>query len=397
MNLSVSTSHRDRNAFHTWCRDSLFTPTVRSGLTLADAACDLHIQQIYRRLNLHTLLQRPMTGNEIAEKLGYVETAGITMEAMLSRLARRTNFVRAEGDPPHFQAIEEPQDVEARLREVRAAIGELGEGYVAATDFLEFGAANFEIALRDDPDMFDRILSGRDAENAELWFRATNTDPTQDVHGRMGAEALLALFDGGTILELGGGTGNGIRHLLERFAAEGELGRIEEYIFTDISLQFILGTRHEIAPRYPGLKSAWKYLDINEPFWPQKIAPSSVDLIYAVNAAHVARDIVAMLKECRRTLRPGGRVAFAERVRFNDGEMAPRELALNLSIYHRTAAIRNPEYRPVHCYLAPQHWLRVLELAGFEEAEILPNYDHLTPRVDHPYAAVVTAVRKEDA
>jgi SAM-dependent methyltransferase len=397
MDLTLTPSHRSREAFHSWCRDGLFTPALRRGLTLADEACDLHIQQIYLRLQLHDRLQTPMTGDEVARELGYVETAGITMEALLGRLARRTGFVRAEGVPPRFQAVQEPPDVTAALRRVRSEVAELGEGYLAATDFMEFGATNFEVALRDDPDMFDRILSGRDAENAELWFRATNTDPTQDVHGQMGAEAILALFDGGSILELGGGTGNGIRHLLNRFEAEGELGRIQEYIFTDISLQFILGTRHEIGPRFPSLKTAWRYLDINEPFWPQKVPPGSVDLIYAVNAAHVARDIVAMLKECRRTLRPGGRVLFAERVRFNEGEMAPRELSLNLSIYHRTAAIRNSEYRPVHCYLAPAHWLKVLELAGFEEAEVLPDYERIAPPVEQPYAAVVTAVRTADA
>jgi hypothetical protein len=101
-----------------------------------------------------------------------------------------------------------------------------------------------------------------------------------------------------------------------------------------------------------------------------------------------------MLRECGHALRPGGRIAFAERVRYVEDEMAPRELALNLSIYHRTAAIRNPEYRPVHCYLAPRHWLRALEVAGFEDADILPDFRRLTPRIDDPYAAVVTAVKK---
>lgn len=396
MNASRHALRHRQDSFTGWCRDSVYTPTLRRGLMLANAACDLHIQDIYRRLGLHTLLQTPMTGDEVARWLEFVDTAGIAVDAMLQRLARRTDFVVAEGEPRRYRAVKEPASVERRLADVREAVAALGDGYVAATEFLEFGARHFEVALRDDPDMFDRILSGRDPDNAALWFRATNTDPTQDVHGRMGAEALLALFDEGTVLELGGGTGNGIRHLLQRFDEEGELGRIDRYIFTDISLQFILGTRHEIAPKYPRLRTAWQYLDINEPFWPQKVPPASVDLIYAVNAAHVARDVVAMLSECRRTLRPGGRILFAERVRYNEGEMAPRELSLNLSVYHRTAAIRNPEYRPVHCYLAPRHWMRALELAGFEQAEILPDFRGLTPHVDDPYAAIVTAVRKGD-
>ena len=89
-------------------------------------------------------------------------------------------------------------------------------------------------------------------------------------------------------------------------------------------------------------------------------------------------------------------MAFAERVRYNEGEMAPRELALNLSIYHRTAAIRNDDSRPVHCYLAPRHWVRALELAGFGDIQILPEPGEIVPPVEDPYAAVVTAVRLED-
>ena len=90
-------------------------------------------------------------------------------------------------------------------------------------------------------------------------------------------------------------------------------------------------------------------------------------------------------------LRPGGRVVFSERVRWIPDGMAPRELALNLSIYHRTAAERT-EARTMHCYLSPAGWHRVLAQAGFEHIELLPDLDRLATRMPEPYAAVVTAV-----
>jgi hypothetical protein len=73
--------------------------------------------------------------------------------------------------------------------------------------------------------------------------------------------------------------------------------------------------------------------------------------------------------------------------------MAPRELALNLSIYHRTAAVRNDDYRPMHCYLSPDNWIRIFELAGFKNAEIWPDFAALGDQFPDQYAAVVTAVR----
>ena len=99
--------------------------------------------------------------------------------------------------------------------------------------------------------------------------------------------------------------------------------------------------------------------------------------------------MVAFLEPCREILRPGGRVVFAERVRVKAGGMAPRELTLNLSTYHRTAAIRNDCYRPTHAYLSPANWICALELAGFAKASIWPDLEALEEEFPEQYAAIV--------
>ncbi|MCZ6559760.1 MAG: class I SAM-dependent methyltransferase, partial [Gammaproteobacteria bacterium] len=267
-----------------------------------------------------------------------------------------------------------------------------GQDYLTTLEFLQFGDDKFEYALREDPEFLDRILSGREAEWEELWFRATNTDPLQNVHGIMGAVAIDKLFDSGDILEIGGGTGNGIRNLFSHLSDKNELDRVRQYIFTDISQKFIMSTRREIRADYPDVDTEWRFVDLNVPINQQKIGDGSIDLIYAVNAAHVAKDIIAFLRSCRKTLRPGGRVLFAERIRLTEKDMAPRELALNLSIYHRTAALRNDKHRPMHCYLSPKNWLNVLDQAGYGNAEIWPDLDALNDYFPDQYAAVITAV-----
>ncbi|MDH3658733.1 MAG: methyltransferase, partial [Alphaproteobacteria bacterium] len=314
--------------------------------------------------------------------------------AMLWRLSRHADLVVAlDGDPMRYSGWGAAADPAARLAEIEAELTGLGEDYVAPLEFLAFGAEHFEHALRDDPEFMDRILSGREPEHAELWHRATNVDPLQDAHGVMGAEFIARNFAGGVILEIGGGTGNGTRNLLRRLAEEDGVNRIETYIFTDISMRFIFETRKEIKADYPELATDWKHVDINKPLTAQKIEPESVDLIFAINAAHVARDLVGFLKECRTCLRPGGRVVFGERVRDDPRMMAPRELALNLSIYHRTAAEKNADYRPAHCYLTRDNWHDVLDLAGFEQAETPPDPARLSAILPNAYAAVVTAVK----
>src|SRR5436309_1158071 len=72
--------------------------------------------------------------------------------------------------------------------------------------------------------------------------------------------------------------------------------------------------------------------------------------------------------------------------------VAARELTLNLSRYHRTAAERDPEHRTAHGYLTPGCWLMALGRAGFCEAAIHPDFAVLDQAFPEHYAAVVTAV-----
>ena len=384
----------DAAAFTRWCDTHLYTPAIRQGTRIVERACDLHLTDLYRQLGLGALLATPRTARELANRLVFEPSSHIALEAMLQRLAERTGVVSVDAGPPaRFHARAEPPDGAAELAALRGAMAELGPGFEVALEFLDFGRVSFVTALRDDPGMMDRVLSGADAERYELWHRATNADPMQDLHGLMGAVAVAELFSGGTVLEIGGGTGNGIRHLLEVFKTRGMLDRIEHFLFTDVSPRFILGTRRAIREAFPSVLCDWKYLDINKAFRNHGVEPESVDLVYGVNAAHVAKDIVAMLQQCHAALRPGGRVAFAERVRKRPGEMAARELTLNLSRYHRTAARRDPEHRQAHGYLTPRCWLVALQRAGFREAAILPDFAILDEVFPEHYAAVVTAVR----
>ena len=380
--------------FTRWCRDELYTPDIVSAAALLERACDLLLVQVFRKLDLGSLLVEPRTPRELVDALGYVETADITLDAMLFRLVKNTPHVtlRERGDGTWTYQVAAPtHDVSKVLCETWRAFDDLGPDYAACRRFVEFGVEHFECALKTDPEFLDRILSGREPEFAELWDEATNRDPLQDVHGIMGAKAISSFFEGGTILEIGGGTGNGIRHLLGRFQSIGRLDQIEKYIFTDIALSFVVKTHRAITRQYPTVRGEWRHLDINKPFGTQKVEAESIDLIYGVNSAHVARDVVGAMSECRKALRPGGMAVFAERVRLDPRVMAPREITLNLSVYHRTAAERNPDYRPMHCYLTPENWEAVLDLAGFSDAIVCPDFALLSDGFPDQYASVILA------
>ena len=390
----MSVSEKLRADFTGWCRDTLFTADVREATRLINRYCDLQLSGLYRDLGLSKLLATPKTAEQLPAELGFVDSASITLRDALRRLGERVGTVKVEGPPlqASYQHVTEPEDPTAELAEVRAAIAAIGEDYTAATDFIDFGRDSFVKSLKDDPDYMDKLLSGRMSDFAELWHRATNVDPLQDLHGAMGARVIDGLIEKGSILEIGGGTGNGARHLFSLLEAEDKLDKIEQYIFTDISMRFVLASKHEFGKKYPGVNWGWKFFDLNKAFVEQKIPDASVDVVYAVNAAHVAKDIVAFLKGCHGALRPGGHVVFAERIRVNQYEMAPRELTLNLSIYHRSAPMK-ADYRPMHCYLAPENWHEVMRLAGFSSCDVLPDIEGLSGDFPDQYAAVIVGTK----
>jgi hypothetical protein len=90
-------------------------------------------------------------------------------------------------------------DQSARLEAVRRDLAALGDSYAAAMEFLDFGAQNFVRSLRDDPDFMDRVLSGLERAFLPIWHPATNQDPLQDLHGKMGARLIDQIFDRGNV------------------------------------------------------------------------------------------------------------------------------------------------------------------------------------------------------
>lgn len=392
MNVSEQLASAGR-VFDEWAESTLYREAHRIGTQLLEKAVDIHLIGLYRELEFHALLSRHPTAKALTAALGFEDSAWIAIDAMLKRLSDRHCFLDSIDDDHdlRYQPNSVPDDQSQRLNDIRSEMAALGTDYLAPLEFLAFGAEHFVRALRDDHTFMDRVLTGQEKAFTDTWHRATNTDPLQDVHGIMGAKAVDLLFDSGCVLEVGGGTGNGIRNNLSALRDSGRLATLQKYVFTDVSMQFIVTTRNEFKGRYPDVDCAWRLLNINKDFAAQRIEEDSASLVYGVNAAHIAQDTVRFLGECRRVLRPAGLMVFSERIRRTTRDMAPREIVLNLSLYHRTAAIRHEAYRPAHAYLGREHWLRACELAGCSEFDVWPSRAATERYFPDQYAAVVVA------
>jgi SAM-dependent methyltransferase len=233
-----------------------------------------------------------------------------------------------------------------------------------------------------------------------LWFDYFSNDHLlYEINNRLGAEAVARELPAGrpaTIVEIGGGSGSAALALGERLARDAALSRIGRYVFTEIVPTFLRRAERSIRARFPDLSAEFRKLDMNEDFATQGVAPSSADVVYAVNTVHIARDLEKTLARIRETLRPGGVAVFSECVRPFAGQPIYVEFVFNF-LENFTGVATDPATRPNHGFLTPGNWRSAFEASGFEDPRILPDVEELARHYDAFFVAAVSARRPRSA
>lgn len=176
-----------------------------------------------------------------------------------------------------------------------------------------------------------------------------------------------------SLLELGGGTGGATEKLVEIMRSYGVLKNLERYVFSDISPLFLRngnkillnGLRDEIAYEL-------KKVDFNYSFLEQEIERDSLDIVYGVNALHVAKNLLETLKNIYSVLKVNGSLIICEHIRPDRNSPLYMELFFNL-LETYTNVETDPTYRPSHGFLAINDWLDILQMVGFKRVEIIDD------------------------
>jgi SAM-dependent methyltransferase len=206
----------------------------------------------------------------------------------------------------------------------------------------------------------------------------SNDNSGYNVYNYLGALAVSKwAFKGNSIrlLELGGGTGGASSALIEELKSKNLLSRISEYIFSDVSPIFLrLGNRAIMSRVSDSFNYSLKKLDFDKPLLEQNMGENEIDVVYAVNALHVAKNLVGSLKNIYRVLKPGGLIVFCEYCRPNIDYLLLQEFIFCL-LDNYVEVDLDSNLRPVPGFLDYAHWQRNLEVAGFKNIEAIFNTD----------------------
>lgn len=184
------------------------------------------------------------------------------------------------------------------------------------------------------------------------------------------ASRLAAAGGAPAVLELGAGCGSGTVTLLEELAGTPPA----RYVATDISASFLRKARARVeemsARERAGVE--FRLLDLNSPRPSWRLTDGEFDLVFAVNALHCARDLVATLRALRQLLRVGGLLVLGECLRPERSQPVHPEFAFQLLDEFRDVQ-GHPAHRPGWGFLDAAGWRGALVEAGFREPSLLPD------------------------
>lgn len=110
------------------------------------------------------------------------------------------------------------------------------------------------------------------------------------------------------ILEIGGGTGGATRIAMEALNGPNNIKAYRDYTFTDISPGFLSSARESLGD----------YHDMNFSVFDTEVDPmeqeyqQAYDLVIACQVLHATSDMQKTLSNCRKLLKPGGRLVLVE-------------------------------------------------------------------------------------
>ncbi len=363
----------------------LYEPLAAAGLSpdpfdpIQDRACKLvdlytlHVAvDLLRALADPDLMRRGASVDELLERGGYAEAFRPALVWLLGRVVAAG--IDARSPLPRTDRAT-----------VRSACLATDASYAPAFTLMDTAA-----------DLYPRVARGNVSGDRALLTKMPlwiayfdNRNGYYALNNRVVAEAVTARVSAGRalrILETGVGLGSASETLLERLPA------VAHYHGTEPMPVFRRRAERKLRAAYPDVAFEFGSLDVNAPWAAQGAKPASYGFVVGVNVFHLARDLVATLREGFEALEPGGWLVAGEVIRPYPRACIGVELPFQI-LQSYQAVETDPELRPTPGFLTAEGWTESLRRAGFTEIEIVPDAARLRDLWDGAIAGAVCGRR----
>jgi SAM-dependent methyltransferase len=328
-----------------------FDPTQDRACKLVDLYT-LHVAvDLLRELADPALLAAGASADDLLVKGGYVAAFRPALAFLLGRAAAAGLDLR------------EPLPGTARAA-VRAACLAIAPSYGPAFTLIDEAAALYPRVARGEVNG-DRALLMK----ASLWVAYfDNRNGYYALNNRVVARAAAARVgpEPARVLEVGAGLGSGTEALLR------ELPAVERVHVTEPMPFFRRRAERQLRAAHPGVAFEFGALDVNARWVEQGAREAGYGLVVGVNVFHLARDLVATLREAHHALEPGGWLVAGEAIRPRPRACVGAELPFQI-LQSYQAVETDPELRPTPGFLTAEGWREALARAGFSEIALVPD------------------------
>jgi len=334
------------------------------------------IYSLFYKLSINKLLTSGyFSTEEILFKNKFNEQALKPLDWMLRYLVNNKildSFTQL--DRPYFKLVKEPQFL--MNQDLEGIILEHDKRLLPSCELLKYVSQEY-------PDFLYGRKSGVDilfcSRKSYLWRDYFNNNHAgYSVYNHFGAYGFLRWtkhIKRASCLELGCGTGSASLVLLDSLLKESHPNKINEYILSDISPIFIHQASQSLMYEFPNFNDfVFKRLDFNKELLSQRLKPKSMDIVYSVNALHVAYDLLFTLSEIKKVLKKGGLLIMAEFIRSDETGTPHPEFIFNLLDSYRVVKI-DEKLRKTAGFLTCDTWKKILEKSGYKDIEIMLNND----------------------
>ena len=379
--------------FEDWYLEDLLDKNVKTMWPLTDKYLLQLIKKVFDRIGISEDLKDFISIQQIMEKYNYVEKADRMLRWDLERL-KFDEYVESKEENGvvfyKYTSKEMPTDYE----EIYNWCNNEDPRSIHAFKLLALVADNYEDILEGKTSGVNVIYS---PENIHIINEYYQYGLFYTVNNVLGGKVLNYEVDkrnNPKILELGGGLGSGTKQFLGQRKDAGKDLKSFVYNFTDVTNSMLRKTKKPIEEITGDLSNfEFNKHDFNKSLEELGLDEEQYDIIWAVNAIHVATNLKFTLQQLYRLLKPQGTLLIVETVRPEYCPWVQHEFIINSLDDYGNVEL-NDEWRPVHGFMRWTNWVKAVEAGGFDIVDTVPNMAEVEKRYNNCYATVIRGQKK---
>lgn len=355
-----------------WFDSNFNTQELNSGLKFVSKYAEYIICNIFNNLGLFTELNKKQTVEEIVLEKNFVNNYSISTLDFLCKWLVGANLLFTEENNNKIYYYAKKKIPLIDMDQINKF--PIAKYMKSTTELLDISYPKSKEVFHNITD-HDKLY---DSHIVSLWQNYFS-QPGMQVPAKIVAKYICENIDKFDkplrIMEVGAGSASGTIAIYNMLKENNLLNKVEAFYVTDITSEFVEGSRNIIENLYEDT-SLFKFyeFDLNKSDNALDYIPNKVDIIVGLNCYHYVRDWESQVNSIKLLLRTNGLLINAGY--FRKDIYHPFHIELIGSLFNEYCdTVKIPNIRPSFGIMPAQNFAKVLKNTAYSHVELYPNLD----------------------